>query len=295
MTSAPLVHGALGGLSAAAAAVVFLAVVSMAQSLAKTVPTRLIALAALVVALVVYHTIPSFQWVPLAIGGLAGFFFLRGAAALPDAGLRLRGSRVAAIVAAGLLLAGLLIVPAFAGASPYVALFSTFFRAGSLVFGGGHVVLPFLEGLVNEGRIPAPQFFAGYGMAQVMPGPLFTFASFVGAANRSAAHGVAGAVVATAGIFLPSFLLLAAAVPLWSRLRSLPRAGAVLAGLNAAVVGLLGAVFVDPIARTLLTAPAPIAIATASFALLAFAKLPAWIVVLAAAAAGAALTLVRLS
>jgi chromate transporter len=295
LTATPLVHGALAGLSAAAAAVVLLAVASMAQALAKTAATRAIALLALVLALIVYHTVPALQWLPLAIGGVAGYLFLRDGVALPKSGLSLRGSRGAAIAAGVLLVAGLLLLPAFAHTSAAVSLFSTFFRAGSLVFGGGHVVLPFLEGLVHDGRLPANEFFAGYGLAQVMPGPLFTFASFVGAANRSPAHGVAGSLIATAGIFVPSFLLLAAAVPLWGRLRTAPRAASVLAGVNASVVGLLCAVFIDPIARTLLVSPVPIAIAVAAYAALAVAKLPAWLVVLSAGAAGAALSAVRLS
>ncbi|HMD03430.1 MAG TPA: chromate transporter, partial [Candidatus Baltobacteraceae bacterium] len=178
-------------------------------------------------------------------------------------------------------------LPALGHLSDAIALFSVFFRAGSLVFGGGHVVLPFLEGLIKDGLVSSRDFFAGYGAAQVVPGPLFTFASFLGATNRSGASGLFGATVATIGIFLPSFLLVAASIPAWGSLRNTPRASAALSGINASVVGLLGAVFIDPIARTLLVSPLPIALAAFAFALLAFAKLPAWLVVLVSAALGA--------
>jgi chromate transporter len=283
----PILAGALRGLSSAAAAVVALAVVSMARSLTKTLPTRLVASGAFALALLVNHTLPQLQWLPLAAGGLAGYFAIAQGVKVPESSLLPRGSRSLALIALALLAAGLLGLPLLAQFSPYLALFSTFFRAGSLVFGGGHVVLPFLETLISPGSIASHEFFAGYGMAQAMPGPLFAFASFLGAANRTAASGWPGALTAALGIFLPSFLLLAAALPLWGALRSAPRAGAVLAGVNAAVVGLLGAVFIDPVARTLLAAPWPIAIAVAAYLLLDVVQWPAWLVVLAAACTGA--------
>jgi chromate transporter len=273
-------------LAAAAAAVVALAVVSMARTLATTVPTRAIAAGAFAVALAVYHFAAQLQFVPLVLGGIAGALAIRSGAALPPQALKLRVSRAAGFASFAALVAGLAVLPLVTAAP--VRLFTTFFRAGSLVFGGGHVVLPFLEGLVRDGSVPSAEFFAGYGAAQVVPGPLFTFASFLGTVATSGPGGVPGALIATAGIFLPSFLLLGAAIPLWSAVRSLPRAGAVLAGINASVVGLLAAVFVDPIARTILVSPLAIAIAVTTYLGLTVARLPAWAVVLVCGLLGAA-------
>jgi chromate transporter len=172
--------------------------------------------------------------------------------------------------------------------APPLALLETIVRAGALVFGGGHVVLPLLQGLVGDGLLPAREFFAGYGAVQAMPGPLFTFAAFVGAANASALSGVTGALAATVAIFVPSFALLFALAPVWNRLRALPGAAAALRGANAAVVGLLGAVLYHPILTSLSAGPSGIGIALAAYALVAVWMFPPWIVVLASGLLGAA-------
>jgi chromate transporter len=286
-SGARTVAGALEGLAGVAAAVVALAVVQLARNLANTPARRAIAAGAFAVALACARVSAALQWVPLLAGGIAGGAFAQGAA-LPAAALRVRIPARAAFIAGGvfaLLLAGL---PLVAVPGTLLALFATFFRAGALVFGGGHVVLPFLDGSIATGAVSERDFFAGYGVAQAVPGPLFTFAAFLGAVER--AHPpVAGALVATLGIFAPSFLLLAAAFPLWNVLREMPRAAAVLAGFGAAVVGLLAAVLVTPLGTSLVHQPRSLCCALIALALLGFTRAPAWAVVLLGAALGSVL------
>jgi chromate transporter len=196
--------------------------------------------------------------------------------------------RVAGIVAAVALGLTLVVLPAFAHTG-YLALFAVFFRAGSLVFGGGHVVLPFLQQLIGPERVDERDFFAGYGAAQAVPGPLFTFASFLGASDKTIVTPALGALVATLGIFAPSFLLLPAGIALWGVLRGFARAPAILMGLNAAVVGLLAAVAIDPIGVALVHVPLAALLALAALVALTRYAAPAWLVVLGSAAAGAVL------
>jgi chromate transporter len=280
--------GALTGLQGAASAVVLVALMGMFRSLAATSLRRWIAALAWILALASIVYAPQLQWVPLVVGGALGATFAHDAAALPPTAPFLHVPRSAGIASAALLLLALVALPLLAHGG-YAALFATFFRAGSLVFGGGHVVLPFLQSLVGPGTVDVRDFFAGYGAAQAAPGPLFTFSAFLGAVDEQSASAWAGALVALLGIFAPSFLLLPAGVALWSNLRRLSRAGATLAGLNAAVVGLLAAVFVDPIGLALVRAP--LAAALGAVALAAFVRwnAPAWLVVLGSAACGAAL------
>jgi chromate transporter len=172
--------------------------------------------------------------------------------------------------------------------SQSLAVFDAFYRAGSLVFGGGHVVLPLLENeVVRSGWVTSGDFLAGYGAAQAMPGPLFTFATYLGAVLGPTPNGLAGALIATAAIFLPGFLLLIGALPFWSLFRTAPRAQAAMAGANAAVVGILGAALYDPVFTTAITSPPSFALALSCFALLTVWKTPPWLVVLVAAVGGA--------
>ncbi|MEW5322208.1 chromate efflux transporter [Geobacillus thermoleovorans] len=167
--------------------------------------------------------------------------------------------------------------------SPLLALFDSFYRAGALVFGGGHVVLPLLEAeVVPQGWVNANQFLAGYSAAQAVPGPLFTFAAYIG----MAALGWKGALVATTAIFLPSFLLVLGAFPFWQGVRRHPRFQAALAGINAAVVGILLAALYDPIWTKAVKGPADLAFVLGAFLLLAVWKWPAWAVVLVSLAGG---------
>jgi chromate transporter len=280
--------GALTGLQGAASAVVVLAVRGMFRTLTRTTATRAIAATAFALSLASILYAPMLQWIPLLAGGLAGAAFPRLAPPLPAQAPPLRVPRAAGVVAACALLLALFGLPLVA-AGGYATLFATFFRAGSLVFGGGHVVLPFLQALIGPQRVDVRDFFAGYGAAQAVPGPLFTFAAFLGAADKTIASPALGALVATLGIFAPSFLLLPAGVALWGSIRRFARAPAILMGLNAAVVGLLAAVAVDPIGVALVRVPLAAAIALCALIALVRFALPAWLVVLGSALAGAVL------
>jgi len=156
------------------------------------------------------------------------------------------------------------------------------------VFGGGHVVLPLLGNVVDDGLLPARDFLAGYGAVQAMPGPVFTFAAFIGAANTSPLTGVTGALAATIAIFVPSFALIFALAPVWDRLRALPRAASALRGANASVVGLLGSVLYYPILASLSKSTSASASRSLAYALIAVWKFPPWVVVVTSAVLGAA-------
>jgi chromate transporter len=174
-----------------------------------------------------------------------------------------------------------------------LAVFDSFYRAGSLVFGGGHVVLPLLQvEVVPPGWVTDEQFVAGYGAAQAVPGPLFTFAAYLGAVMGPRPNGLAGAALALIAVFLPSFFLVVGALPFWAVVRARPGFAAALRGINAAVVGLLLAALYHPVWTSAIRRPSDVALALASFGLLAFWKAPAWLVVLAAAGAGALLPVV---
>jgi chromate transporter len=279
--------GALAGLTAAAAAVVAQAVLSLARALCTDRETQTIAIGAAILAIALGST-AGLQWLPIVLGTAAGAAFLRRPGATIDvAPLPIRVPppvALAAAILAGAIVAWLLIPVSVA---PAVRLLATIVRAGTLVFGGGHVVLPLLQGLIGDGFIAQRDFFAGYGAVQAVPGPLFTFASFLGAANASPLHGITGAVVATIAIFVPSFALIFALAPVWNALRAAPAAAAALRGANASVVGLLGGVLYNPVLTSLETDVARIAIALAAFALVQIWKLPPWVVVVACAATGA--------
>jgi len=281
--------GPLRGLECVAAAVVLVAVLAMARTLLTSRFAYVAAALAFAAELAVSPRAPGFSWTVLVASGVAGALFAP-AAALPAGSALPRGSRSTAIAAAALFLMGLLVLPAFAAKSETLALFTTMFRAGSLVFGGGHVVLPFLESLVRSGAVDESRFLFGYGAAQALPGPLFTFAAYLGAADiRLAGTPAAGAIAALLGIFAPTFLLLTLVGPLWGRMRTLPRAANVLGGLNAGVVGILAAVLVNPIGLAVVRLPLvpALGIGACAFALLRFGRVPSWAVVLAGAGAGA--------
>ena len=278
----PWLGGLLGGLFAAAAAVVAQAVLGLARTLCTDRPTQTIGLAAAIVALAL-RPWPGLQWAPIALGAAAGALVLRGAE-LKTEPLPIGVPR-AVSAAAAVLFAGLVSLTALSG-SAAAAFVATVVRAGSLVFGGGHVVLPLLQALVRQGLIAERLFLAGYGAAQAMPGPLFSFASFLGYANRSPLHGAAGALAGIALIYLPSFALIFALAPVWNAVVRAPRAGAALRGANASVVGLLGAVLYDPIVVSLGGASPRVVIALAAFAAVAVWRVTPWIVVVGAAACG---------
>jgi chromate transporter len=218
--------------------------------------------------------------------GLAGRLFLTAQAATSDRGeLPVAVARTTAIVCLGLfvvLLAGLPLLAAL-GQSQAVALLDAFYRAGALVFGGGHVVLPLLQAeVVPTGLVDAETFLAGYGAAQAVPGPLFTFAAFLG----GAAGGVGASLIALVAIFLPGCLLVIGALPFWAQLRQRTDMRATLMGVNAGVVGLLAAAFYDPVWTSAVHRPSDFAVAAGAFLLLAVWKVSPVIVVALGALAG---------
>ena len=282
--------GWLRGLKIVAVAVVAQAVWGMARSLC---PDRERAtLAVVAAAIVLFWPTALGQIGAILLGGLTGALFMRGAGADGGTHLAVPISRRGAVLALALFVALLLGLPILAAASESMALrlLDSFYRAGSLVFGGGHVVLPLLQAeVVEPGWVTRDAFVAGYGAAQAVPGPLFTFAGYLGAVLMVEPDGVAGGLLCLLAIFLPSFLLVIGALPFWDALRRKPQAQAALRGVNAAVVGLLLAALYDPVWTSGIRAPADFALAAAAFLLLALWKLPPWLVVIATAAGGAGL------
>jgi chromate transporter len=273
--------GLVHGLKLVAVAVVAQAVWGMAGSLAPD-RTRATIAAAAAVALLLLPSAATQILVILAGAGL-GLALCRDGAGSAGAPLGVsvgRGPAVAALAGFFVLLVGLPVL-ATTGFAP--ALAEAGYRAGALVFGGGHVVLPLLErAFVPSGWVSADEFLAGYALAQAVPGPLFTFGAFLGAA----AGGVAGGVLVLVAIFVPGLLLMAGALPFWDGLRRRPDAQAALRGVNAAVVGILLAALFDPIWQGSVRAPADFAVALVAFVALVLWKAPAWAVVAATAAAG---------
>jgi chromate transporter len=280
----------LRGLEIAAVSVVAYAVWSMARALTPDRSRIAIALAAAV--LVLAWRSPGAQVVAIAAGGLLGWRFLHadapgdgGARAFPES----RRAAVAALAVFALLLGLLPLLAAFTE-SGTVDVVASFYRTGSLVFGGGHVVLPLLQAeVVEPGWVSSQDFVAGYGAAQAVPGPLFTFAAYLGYVMDVGPGGVAGAAIATAAIFLPSFLLVYGTLPFWASLRRRPSLGSALLGLNAAVVGLLLAALYDPVWTSAILGPADFALALGGLALLAVARVPPWLAVAVIGVAGAAI------
>jgi chromate transporter len=288
-------EGALGtgwlhGLKVAAVAVVALAVLGMARSLAPDRERATLAVAAAVIALAV----PTAwgQIGAILLGGVIGVALLRGAAAIDHASLPLSVSRTAAVMALILFFALLVGLPLAVPTqqSQALAYFDAFYRAGSLVFGGGHVVLPLLQAeVVPPGWVSNDAFLAGYGAAQAVPGPLFTFAAYLGAVMGPQPNGWLGAALCLVAVFLPSGLLVVGALPFWESLRRQPIAQAAFRGVNAAVVGLLLAALYHPVWTAGITGPKDFALAIAAFLLLFMWQAPPWLVVILSAVGGAAL------
>ena len=286
--------GWLHGLKVAAVAVVALAVWGMARSLA---PDRARATIAIVCAFCALLWPTGVGQVAIIAGAaLVGLWLLPTSAAAPTTVRLVPVSRtlgVAALVVFFGLLIALPIARQIAG-SQALALFDSFFRVGSLVFGGGHVVLPLLQAeVVPPGWVTSEAFVAGYGAAQAVPGPLFTFAAYLGAVMGAPPTGLAGAAIALVAIFLPSFFMIVGALPFWDTLRGRSSFQSALRGINAAVVGLLLAALYQPVWTSAIHGPADVGLALTAFGLLAFWKAPAWLVVVLAAAAGTLFALAR--
>jgi chromate transporter len=271
--------GALHGLKIAALAVVLQAVWGMGKALTPDPTRQLIALGAAMAVLLIPW--PVMQVVVIAAAAIAGG--LRPADPVPRLAIRPEGLRWI-----GAFFALLVVLPLLAlSGEPSLQLIDSFYRTGSLVFGGGHVVLPLLEAeTVAPGLISRDLFLAGYGAAQAVPGPLFSFAAYVGAMLDGPVHGLWGATLALCAIYLPSFLLVFGVLPLWQQLRGIVRLRQALDFANAAVVGLLLAVLYDPVFTSAVREPTDLAWTLAAFAALVIFRLPPWMVVLASAALG---------
>lgn len=286
--------GWLHGLKLVAVAIVAQAIWGMGQKLTPDRSRMTIAVMAASAALL-WQTAVT-QIAVIAAAGLIGLWLYRGqkgepaavgasgSAAAPGTAVPVtRSAAVIALLVFALLLIVLPLARAWAPDSGWLAMFEGFYRSGSLVFGGGHVVLPLLEReAIPAGWVTEEQFLAGYGAAQAVPGPLFTFAAYIGAV----AGGWWGVLIATVAIFLPAFLLVVGTLPFWNALRGLPKVQGVLKGVNAAVVGILLAAFYDPIWTSSVTTAVDFVMALALFLLLVYWKLPPWAVVLAGAAGG---------
>ncbi|WP_073526936.1 chromate efflux transporter [Pseudomonas fluorescens] len=285
-----LPHGALHGLKVVAVAVVAQAVWGMARNLCRGV----LRVALMLIAACVVLLQPS-AWAQvgvMVVAGVAGLLLFKPeSSAEPDA-LPIAISRRAGalwLMLFLLLLAGLPLLATWA-LNPTLALIDAFYRSGALVFGGGHVVLPLLQAeVVPSHWVNNDVFLAGYGATQAVPGPLFTFAAFLGASMTHAPSGWLGGVIALLAIFAPSFLLIFGALPFWANLRSSPRTQAALAGVNAAVVGLLLAALYQPVWTSAIFNVYDVALALLALVALMVWKLPPWLVVIGCGVLGAAL------
>jgi chromate transporter len=281
-------EGWLHGLKIAAAAVVLQALLAMARTLAIG-PIRAGMAIGAAFGLVIAHG-PVAQILALSAGALFGLAMLRDEpmpTAPDDPGAQTVSPAVSlgALATFALLLAALPFLAAWLQ-SPTVGLASVFYRTGALVFGGGHVVLPLLQSeIVGRGWMEQDPFLAGYGAVQALPGPLFSFAGFVGAAQSVAPGGWRGGLVALVAIFLPSLLLVVGVLPFWDRLKTRAAARGAVAGVNAVVVGVLAAALWDPVLSSAIGRAADWALLAAAFVFLAVAKLPPWLVVIGFSAA----------
>lgn len=291
----PLTENILNGLKIVAVAVVAQAVWGMARSLCPDRERATIAVAAIV--LMAFIGESTGQIAAIMAGGLAGLmlanrFAAANASEVSAAGLKLPVSRTTGTVLLVLALALLVGLPLLQQAGiggQSIAFFNAFYRAGALVFGGGHVVLPLLqESVVDAGWVTTDAFMAGYGAAQAVPGPLFTFAAYLGFISGPEPNGWVGATIALTGVFLPGLLLMAGALPHWDALRRHASARAAMAGINAAVVGILAAALYDPVWTSAILSLKDFALAVIAFVLLMAWKAPPWLVVLVTAL-GAAL------
>lgn len=288
-----LAPGALHGLKVVAVAVVAQAVWGMARSLCPDALRVTIMAAATCVVLL----IPTAwgQVSVIVVAAIVGLLLSKPARDIPHEPLPITVSHGAGVFFLSLFFALLVGLPVLAQLVPNqaIAVIDAFYRAGSLVFGGGHVVLPLLQAeVVPPGWVSNDAFLAGYGAAQAVPGPLFTFASFLGASMSEEPTGWVGGVICLLAIFVPSFLLVVGALPSWEQLRRHERTTAALAGVNAAVVGILLAALYDPVWTSAIHQPQDFGLALVALVALMFWKLPPWLVVVASGVAGWLLSVV---
>jgi len=283
--SGPVAMGVLHGLKIVAVAVVAQAVMGMAKNLCPDKERAAIAVSAVAV-LAVLPT--AFGMVgAIMLGAVLGLLLGRGSGNTSGGAIFSVVSRPIAIAALGCWLGLLVVLPLIAGQSAGLSLFDGFYRAGSLVFGGGHVVLPLLQAeTVEQGWVTEHQFLAGYGAAQALPGPLFTFAAYLGAVKSGEPNGIFGAVLALAAIFAPGYLVLVGTLPFWDRFRTMARAQSLMQGANAAVVGILGAALYSPVFTGGIHDLKDLALGLLCFVLLTAWMKPPWMVVIVAALGG---------
>ncbi|HVW67916.1 MAG TPA: chromate efflux transporter [Steroidobacteraceae bacterium] len=279
----------LHGLKLVAVVIVAQAVLGMARALC---PDRARAsIAAVAVLIILLSTTPMAQIAAILWGGLAGLWVCRSAGEPQRGGsVRLPVSKGVGVFALSAFFFLLLALPILShltrsanavGASHGIALFDAFYRSGALVFGGGHVVLPLLrEALVSPGWTSDDTFLAGYGAAQALPGPLFTFGAYLGAVADGPTHGLPGALLGLVGIFLPGVLILLGTLPFWGTLQERQAAQAVLRGVNAAVVGVLAAALYMPLWTSSVSAPTDFVIVVVGFVLIMAWRLPPLAVVI---------------
>ncbi|MGP8476311.1 chromate efflux transporter [Burkholderia sp. PR2] len=286
-TGMPVAAGALHGLRIVSVAVIAQAVWGMARTLCPD--ARRVTLMAIATCIALLVPAAWLQVVVIVAAGAAGLMLLPQPERGAHEPLPLHVSRRAGLLWLLLFAALIVVLPVAASAlhSNTLAVVDAFFRTGALVFGGGHVVLPLLQAaVVAPGWVGDSAFLAGYGVAQAVPGPLFTFSAFLGALLRDAPNGWLGGMIALVSIFAPSFLLVAGTAPFWERLRRSTRMQAALAGVNAAVVGLLLAALYHPVWSDTIVSPRDFAAALVAFVALVFWRVPPWAVVIASAALG---------
>ncbi|MED1409426.1 MULTISPECIES: chromate transporter [Bacillus] len=278
--------GWIHGLKLVAAAIVAHAIWGMAQ---KLTPDRNRATIAIVTAAIVLLWPSSWtQIILIVLSGLVGWILYKIPQNAQSYKIQVSISKTVAISCLILFFGLLILLPMLRPYSYFISLFDSFYRSGALVFGGGHVVLPLLETeFVQNGMMTKEQFLAGYGLTQAVPGPLFTFASYIGAVL----NGTMGATIATIAIFLPAFLLIIGVLPFWDSVRRLTYIQGALLGVNAAVVGILLAAFYDPIWTSTIMNSVDFVFASLLFCLLAFWKAPPWIIVILGAFGGYVLSI----
>lgn len=265
--------GFIQGLKLVAVAIVAQALLDMSKKLLPTAKHVLLAIAALS-ALLLFQA-SWLQIVVIIVAAIIGQFIFTQTASTQQTFTFSKKIGTLCLSAFVILLIALPLVARFTN-NAWLLLFEKFYTAGAFVFGGGHVVLPLLETqFVTTGLLSSADFLAGYGLTQAVPGPLFTFAAYIGTLT----NGIAGGIVATIAIFLPAFLLIIGALPFWQLLSANPKIRGAVVGMNAAVVGILGAAFISPIITHTVTSVKDVAVLLVLVAIVFFAKQPPWVTV----------------
>ncbi|WP_368654274.1 chromate transporter [Ornithinibacillus sp. 4-3] len=279
--------GWIHGLKIVAVVIVAHAILGMAKQLTPDLQRKTIALFALVIALV-WQTVFT-QVGIILLAGLFGYFIYKNASSSDESTFHFPISKKIGVICLSLFIGFLVMLPILreVTSATWIAMFDSFYRSGSLVFGGGHVVLPLLEReFIPTGWLDEASFLAGYGATQAVPGPLFTFAAYIGAVI----NGWQGGLLATIAIFLPAFLLIIGTLPFWDQIRKNNKMKAAFMGVNAAVVGILIAAFYHPIWTSAILEPIDFAFAAILFSLLMYWKLPIWLIVIIGALGGMVIT-----